>query len=167
MSRQELLEAIRKNPVEDTPRLMYADYLDEIGTTDLDRATVEFIRLSCDLKSGGRKRSDMMPRSVYQWLPANKYRLIPSVVALSLTPEEKPRGSLGGYVRGRYFHSYIRVADHGRKNLQRLFALTLEFHRGFVVDVTYCCGTLWKEIRSALVADQPLCERPGNIYHGD
>lgn len=42
-TRAELLDAIRANPAEDTPRLMYADWLDEQGTeTDARRAA--FIR---------------------------------------------------------------------------------------------------------------------------
>lgn len=54
MSRAALLDAIRANPAEDLPRLLYADWLEEFGGSDLDRATVEFVRLSCDLRPGGR-----------------------------------------------------------------------------------------------------------------
>lgn len=43
--REALLTAIRANPDEDTPRLVYADWLDENGQPD----RAEFIRLQCEL----------------------------------------------------------------------------------------------------------------------
>jgi uncharacterized protein (TIGR02996 family) len=46
--RESLLFAIAANPREDTPRLMYADWLDEHGN-DSDHARAEFIRLQCEL----------------------------------------------------------------------------------------------------------------------
>lgn len=64
-TRAELLEAIRANPAEDTPRLMYADWLDEHGDCDRDAATAEFIRLCCDNRQGKRLR---MPLAAYKWL---------------------------------------------------------------------------------------------------
>src|SRR5215467_10473117 len=42
---QGFLAAIRENPDDDTPRLIYADWLDDRG--DADRA--EFIRVQCEL----------------------------------------------------------------------------------------------------------------------
>lgn len=42
-TRAELLEVIRLNPLEDAPRLMYADWLDDHGTAD-DRLRAAFIR---------------------------------------------------------------------------------------------------------------------------
>src|SRR5262245_49407761 len=43
-----LLAAIRDNPDEDTPRLAYADWLDEHAASDEDRTRAEFIRLECE-----------------------------------------------------------------------------------------------------------------------
>ena len=43
-----LLAAIEARPDDDTPRLAYADWLDERGTAT-DRALAAFIRLQCDL----------------------------------------------------------------------------------------------------------------------
>lgn len=163
--REQLLSAIKASPKEDMPRLLYADWLEEFGTTDLDNATVDFIRMSCDLKNGGRRHSDLMPRAVYPWLEANKYRLIPSVVAMSVDSRDMPKKELGGGMKGRYLVGYIRVPNPD--NLTRLchtFSLTLEFHRGFVCDVTYCCNTLWYEIGAVLQVDQPLCGKPANIH---
>jgi uncharacterized protein (TIGR02996 family) len=44
--RDALLAAILDNPKDDMPRLVFADWLQEYGDGDLDRATEEFIRLS-------------------------------------------------------------------------------------------------------------------------
>jgi uncharacterized protein (TIGR02996 family) len=44
MSHEAFLQAVRANPDDDTPRLVYADWLDEQG--DADRA--EFIRVQCE-----------------------------------------------------------------------------------------------------------------------
>ena len=46
--RDALLAAIRANPDEDTPRLMFADWLDEHGD-DASRTRAEFIRLQCEI----------------------------------------------------------------------------------------------------------------------
>jgi uncharacterized protein (TIGR02996 family) len=45
-----LLAAIQAYPDEDTPRLMYADWLDELATTDAQRARAEFIRVQIELE---------------------------------------------------------------------------------------------------------------------
>jgi uncharacterized protein (TIGR02996 family) len=42
--REALLLAIAANPAEDTPRLVYADWLDEYGDGEVARARAEFIR---------------------------------------------------------------------------------------------------------------------------
>lgn len=44
-----LLRAIAETPDDDTPRLVYADWLDEHGATDADRARAEFLRVACKL----------------------------------------------------------------------------------------------------------------------
>src|SRR5262245_71652 len=45
------LEAIREAPEDDTPRLVYADWLDDHG----DEARAEFVRLQCELARLGPK----------------------------------------------------------------------------------------------------------------
>jgi uncharacterized protein (TIGR02996 family) len=45
---QGLLTAICDSPEDDVPRLIYADWLDEHGTTKASRARAEFIRLQCE-----------------------------------------------------------------------------------------------------------------------
>lgn len=70
-----LLEAILREPKEFTPRLAYADWLDGLDPpTDRQRATAEFIRLSC-ARSGTRGPDS--PCS--QWVRNNWARLVPSL----------------------------------------------------------------------------------------
>lgn len=72
---ESLLAAIATNPEEKTVRLEYADWLEEFGKTDHDRATVEFIRVSC-LTSTPRKQ----PHKAYMWINQNWRRLVPHAV---------------------------------------------------------------------------------------
>lgn len=72
------LRSIRQTPGDDTIRLAYADWLEENGQGDLDRATGEFIRVSCRL--GGVP--NFMAPAGYKWLDANWPRLVPSVLKL-------------------------------------------------------------------------------------
>jgi uncharacterized protein (TIGR02996 family) len=65
--RDALLAAIRANPDEDTPRLMFADWLDENG--DPDRA--EFVRLQCELAQLEEDDSDS--RTLYEFLTERDY----------------------------------------------------------------------------------------------
>ncbi len=60
-TRDGLLQAIAANPLDDTPRLMYADYLDE-QDNDADAHRAEFIRLGVELE-----RLADMPQSQYEF----------------------------------------------------------------------------------------------------
>lgn len=81
--RESLLAAIKANPRDDLPRLVYADWLDEFGTTDLDAATSEFIRASVAFK-GGQKHpvglGGTMAPAGYEWLHDNWHRLVPCLM---------------------------------------------------------------------------------------
>jgi uncharacterized protein (TIGR02996 family) len=55
-----LLRAIAENPDEDTPRLAFADYLDEIGG-DANGAQAEFIRIECELSRLPADAADRKP----------------------------------------------------------------------------------------------------------
>src|SRR5262245_34845244 len=73
--RDALLAAIRANPEDDTPRLMFADWLDEQG----DAASVtraEFIRLQCELARLDDDSSDS--HAVYEFLRDRDYVTRPS-----------------------------------------------------------------------------------------
>lgn len=72
--RRTFLDAIRENPLDDTARLVYADWLDEHGSGDLDAATAEFIRVSCS--RGGV----VMPKAAYAWIHEHWKRLVPTAI---------------------------------------------------------------------------------------
>lgn len=65
--RAALESAVRANPADLTARLVYADWLDEFGTCDRDRASAEYLRLCSDAAKGA-KASKNLPASVYKWL---------------------------------------------------------------------------------------------------
>lgn len=58
--REALLAAVRANPEEDTPRLMFADWLDEQGD-EVSATRAEFIRLQCELARLADDGSDSQP----------------------------------------------------------------------------------------------------------
>ncbi|MBN9119791.1 MAG: TIGR02996 domain-containing protein, partial [Planctomycetes bacterium] len=70
--RDALLAAIRANPEEDTPRLMFADWLDEHGQPE----RAEFIRAQCELARLADDGSDSQP--VYEFLRDRDYVTRPS-----------------------------------------------------------------------------------------
>lgn len=62
-----MIRAIRANRDDRHARLVYADWLDEYGATDCDRATAEYLRLCSDgnrLPSGNK----FLPAPAYRWL---------------------------------------------------------------------------------------------------
>jgi uncharacterized protein (TIGR02996 family) len=86
---QALLAAIRAMPEEDTPRLAYADWLDEHRRSDQHEARAEFIRLGC------RKAYKVQPRAVGAWLDANWQRLFPHALSARLPDDALPAGRPG------------------------------------------------------------------------
>lgn len=181
--KQALLAAIRANPDEDTPRLMYADYLDEHGAGDLDRATAEFIRLSCPMrapKNGWEKPA--MPRDCYPWLRdlryhevsnpawpapivvANYRRFVPGLLALhtpihstDTPPEERD---------GRRIHVVLRLALPTSPGVQAILPTATHYRRPTPVSLWFRRGFLeaWRVhhaagralVAPAIAADQPL-----------
>jgi uncharacterized protein (TIGR02996 family) len=69
-TRDGLLAAICAHPDEDTPRLVYADWLDEYGDA-VDRARAEFIRVGCGLLSDKCARCAGEGRVGQHWDPAS------------------------------------------------------------------------------------------------
>jgi uncharacterized protein (TIGR02996 family) len=88
-----LLRAIEANPEEDTPRLAYADWLEEHAASESDRARAELIRVQCALahESPGARKADLAVRE-HQLL--NDYR----ERWLTAYPVRAPRHAV--YVRG-------------------------------------------------------------------
>ena len=90
-----LIEAIRANPKEDAPRLMYSDWLSEFAEdNDQARATREFIQLSCVV---GRV-SNTMPMPAYEWLETNWQRLVPKTMSLHVPYRKGERIGIPGHM---------------------------------------------------------------------
>jgi uncharacterized protein (TIGR02996 family) len=77
--------AIEAQPDDDTPRLVYADWLDENATSGADRARAEFIRVQCELARVpdplGRpdlldRERELLTEYVLAWTAAWPYRFL-------------------------------------------------------------------------------------------
>lgn len=155
-----LLRSILASPKDDLPRLVYADYLEEFGSGDLDAATVEFIRAGCN--SSGKK---LMPRGAYKWLHDNWKRLVPNFVQRNDCMVLGMSVTWRGSSKGRTVKTSVVVPyDIGRRGatgVNHFYSIRLRFSRGFLDDVI-----MWSERAAAAVAhhlraDQPLCRFPG------
>lgn len=133
--RESLLAAIKATPRDDLPRLVYADWLDENGTSDLDAATSEFIRASVAFK-GKQKHpvglNGMMAPAGYEWLNDNWHRLVPNLVRH--TPVRN------FFRTGRRLWTQV-MAPIGRREQLRLTVVNLEFDNGWL-------GHAWWYIQS-------------------
>lgn len=138
--RTALLDAIRANPAEDTPRLMYADWLMQYGEGERDRATAEFIQVSCRMESG----KDRQGIAEGRWLSANWQKLVPTLM----------RSGFRDYQRhGRRVKTWKTVKDS--RGHEYPFWCVLTFWRGFVESaLTYRPMELPTLV--AVATDQPL-----------
>jgi uncharacterized protein (TIGR02996 family) len=144
-----LLRAIAADPEADAPRLVLADWLDESGTTDADRARAEFVRLGCRGAAKTRIR-----KAEADWLAANRHRLWPAFGAELADP--------------RYFHVARR---NGRWMAVRIVykppvlnwgpvevRIRMECWRGFVRRVEYNPAFGFELAGVAIAADEPLAD---------
>ena len=128
--RDALFAAIRANPDEDTPRLMFADWLDEHGD-DASRTRAEFIRLQCEIARLADDGSDS--HAVYEFVRDRDYVTRPSADWTRIDDGIHRRVALA-----------IRAADllkrHGEEWLPKLpkkYRVSWDgFHRGFAHRVT-------------------------------
>jgi uncharacterized protein (TIGR02996 family) len=139
------LRAIASSPDDDTPRLVFADWLDEHAASDADRARAEFLRLSCRSRPKAR-----ITKAEQDWLAENWRRLVPTTSARLTELGAKPDGYQW---KGRRLELFAFESYRRRDNpLQVNF--TLEFWRGFVREAEYTFG--FDEVAAAVVADEPL-----------
>jgi uncharacterized protein (TIGR02996 family) len=149
--RSALLSAIAACPAEDTPRLMYADWLAEHGESDLDRATEEFIRVSCSMRT-----TKKMPKMAYAWIEQNWERLVPALLKLCPQSVLFPKG-ISWFRQGRVidFNPLFPYPVSRRRGGDRYCPMRLDFHRGLlrqaVIWSSYAVGLTLE----AFVADQP------------
>jgi len=123
--RAPLLDAIRSAPADDLPRLVYADWLDEFCHDDVDRATAEFIRTSCNGKIQQR-----IPRSASGWIKNNWLRLFPKWAERNSRTEMAPDATkfIGSVIRSKVY-----VPEYDTKT-KRLACVELKLQRGFMTD---------------------------------
>ncbi|AMV29312.1 hypothetical protein VT84_33260 [Gemmata sp. SH-PL17] len=158
--RAALLTAIRVHLGDDTPRLVYADWLDEHPESDRDTATAEFIRASC---LGRNHPTGYMPRKAYQWLHENWQRLVPETLGLHvrrflMIHEETGEVSsdMGWSRSGRDVEAYIRMPFGSGDGILVSCRTVFEFNRGFLQWWTVHRPGAFDRIRGALAVDQPL-----------
>ncbi len=160
--RAALLTAIRDHLDDDTPRLVYADWLDEHPESDRDTATAEFIRASC---LGRNHATGYMPRKAYQWLHGNWMRLVPLTLALHvrrywLTHPNSPEvlSDVGWARDGREIVADMRmlVGNGDQDAAVDHYRLSLEFNCGFLQWWTCWAPNVFARIRGTLEVDQPF-----------
>jgi uncharacterized protein (TIGR02996 family) len=137
-----LLRAIAAAPDEDTPRLAYADWLDESGNSDADRARAELLRIACRMKPKIRITKDEQ-----KWLAEHWRRLLPTVSVRMTELGAKP---LDHQWRGRV----VGVWSFDPQTRGHRVWVGLEIWRGFVRHASYASG--FEELAAAVVADEPL-----------
>ena len=127
--------AIEAQPDDDTPRLVYADWLDENATSDADRARAEFIRVQCELA-----RDPMGDRKTA--LAARAYELLNEYREQWSSAYPFPLARHHGYVRG-FILPDLPAADFA-KHGEALAAVTplnvvrLRKARRAMADVAAC-----------------------------
>jgi uncharacterized protein (TIGR02996 family) len=139
-----LLSAILAAPDDDLPRLVFADWLDENGTTDADAARAEFIRLGCKSKAKSRITS-----AETKWLDANWRRLLTHTVAARPSEAKPPKMAREG--------RFVRVSFRWMEPpLVRAPQLSFEYVRGFARSVCFRQGYAYTRFWRAAVTDEPL-----------
>lgn len=149
--RDAFMAAIKAHPHDDTPRLVFADFLDELPEpTDLDRATSEFIRVSCG-KYVKSKDQERMHRDAYPWLNTNWRRLLPTLMAKDAGPV-----CFKWKRMGRDVHLFAPLT--GNPNSYWRNAVQIEFWKGIVRRVWFYTHELREIAESLILADQPITE---------
>jgi uncharacterized protein (TIGR02996 family) len=155
------LEAIRANPADDLPRLIFADWLDDHARTDLGVATAEFIRLTCGRARKDGKPYQMLPTGAGKWLKENWRRLVPTLT------ENWTDGDVENHEHWEN-QTALRVrVPYPLPNWERTIVVYrpivwLYFARGFVSLARWHARNIGKgKIAPALARDQPLAEQVG------
>lgn len=139
-----LLSAILANPDDDLPRLVFADWLEENGTTDADEARVEFIRLGCKSKAKLK-----ISAAETKWLDAHWQRLLGTTLAATHPKTRRQTTSR----EGRFVRVQFRWQDEERVGVAEL---VFEYVRGFARRVEYHQGHTYRRFWQAAATDEPL-----------
>lgn len=133
-----LVRAVHAAPDDHTPRLVYADWLDEFATTEQQRARSKWIRLTChDHGKRSRVPTGERPRLPGEpdWVRKNAHCLWPLLFEFANTAERVRVGLGTGRV---YFHGSWWV-DSGDRDEQRLQAavIGIKAERGVTAEVVF------------------------------
>jgi uncharacterized protein (TIGR02996 family) len=154
-----LLRSIAAAPDDDTPRLVFADWLDENSSEDADLARAEFIRLSCKMK-----KKSLLSAAEGRWLDANVSRLLPTFLAKLrkgniLADAFKRKGRwvtirVNTVTDAAWSSSNFGDAARGHIDVK------LEFWRGFVRRAIYglAFGTSFHNAGVEIAMDEPLAQ---------
>lgn len=173
MDREALLAGIKAQPDDDTARLVYADWLDENAENDCDRATAEFIRLTCDNdeKRASYRRRNVSHPQIGKWLQGRPgdagpgwARLLPTVWAWS---DRVTKAFLEGWTEhGPPMNSprllWLRSGRWLELRWNQIGMLDeiarVEFWRGFVRRAIFRLPETVDLFLPRILADQPLVE---------
>lgn len=159
--RESFISAILERPSDDVCRLAFADWLDEFGDCDRDRATAEFIRLSCKMVASPRLS---LPEGKWLDKGMNYAALLPTLFAWIDTFNEKHREAREWF--GAERRPSVTWGRKGR-NLEIKWRqsplyipeiCTIELWRGFVRKVVNRHYETSDEFIKLILPDQPLCE---------
>lgn len=83
MEREALIAACLAEPLENTPRLLLADWLDEHSTSDQDAARSEWIRLTCSkIRTPAAEKRGFRSEGELAWIMQNWRRLWPNLAQM-------------------------------------------------------------------------------------
>jgi uncharacterized protein (TIGR02996 family) len=165
VTKDALLEAIRREPEDDLVRLVYADWLDEYG--DPERA--EFIRVQIEAerhRKGSPECTRLTDRAV-ELLKSNGREW-----ACACEPAIPP-GAVLEVCKTRYAGEYglmllkgSRVEVHGRAGWRELYS-KMWFHRGFVEEIEFTPEKFFAVDPSAIQPVGPLPALHLKLCHRD
>ena len=160
--RASFLHAIELHRHDDTPRLVFADWLDEHGHCDRDRATAEFIRVSC---LGRNHASGYMPRKAYEWIGEHWRRLVPLTLGhhvstwWTIGPEPEQVNQDVKWMRsGREIQAHMRLPAGPHAGDLKWYAVQFEFNRGFLQWARAYSYHVTERLRGPILADQPFAQ---------
>jgi uncharacterized protein (TIGR02996 family) len=147
-----LLKAILSSPEDDLPRLVFADWLEENGTTDADAARVEFIRLGCRSKM----KTAITPREG-EWLDENWQRLLVHTLAVEFPNQEQFEWNRVG----RHLRIAVPWAEDGQRKRS---VVVFSFMRGFALRIEHRKRQDYQAIWRGAATDEPLAyHRPERL----
>lgn len=147
--REKFVEEIRVARADDTPRLVFADWLEENAESDADVARATYIRLSCGdgrcKKTGKKTRSGIMEG---RWLEDNFARLLPSLDG-SCFGGLRLLNRDGSLLSVRWYYGKRSGGAEPREYKQKI---DIRFWKGFAVEFTvstvtglFRCGGLVRQ----------------------